>query len=178
MHWAQCLLPNNSGMLGMRSKYVAYESKDQGVVVSTCWELLSRWPSDTEILFVSSLRFEWFRLYTEYTVMFENSTRIPCAKKIFDLCFHTTCWPLALNELHLKHPQIHVWPPLTGFDVSSQGSDPNVPTESQLKTEEKIAEHLGVSAQKDAFALRENFTGQDCNININVIYIIYIHKST
>ena len=79
--------------------------------------------------------------------MFENSTRIPCAKKIFDLCFHTTCWPLALNELHLKHPQIHVWPPLTGFDVSSQGSDPNVPTESQLKTEEKIAEHLGVSAQ-------------------------------
>ena len=81
MHWAQCLLPNNSGMLGMRSKYVAYESKEQGVVVSTCWELLSRWPSDTEILFVSSLRFEWFRLYTEYTVMFENNTRIPCAKK-------------------------------------------------------------------------------------------------
>lgn len=28
---------------------------------------------------------------------------------------------------------------------------------------------------KDAFALRENFTGQDCNINITVIYIRYIY---
>ena len=60
-----------------------YESKEQAVVVCTCWELLSKWPSETLHMFMSPLEFERFGSYT--------------------LIYVSTCWSLAFSSISSIH---------------------------------------------------------------------------